>query len=169
MFNTAAVGFMLDAYGRKNTISFMFACCGIALLLLKSGFFPLTLLLCVIKASSQAFREVSRFHSDPFSLKSKALWIYASEVFPTSHRTTGLGFVISFSRVGNIASLFLAYVVFAASSSLTLWLCFFFCAIVCTCLMFSFPMIRLFSLCDRSLKRRIKCVCKTDRLFRLVL
>ena len=60
----------------------------------------------------------------------QALWVYAAEVFPTSHRVIGLGFVVSFARIGSIASLFLAYVLFEASASAALWLCFASCILV---------------------------------------
>ena len=94
----------------------MFFVCGITLLLLRYDLGPLTLVLSVMRAAALAFNQ--------------ALWVYASEVFPTTHRVVGVGFTASFARLGSIGSLFLAYVLFSASASLTLWICIGCCVLV---------------------------------------
>ena len=92
----------------------MFGVCGVALVLLRFGLGPLTLVLCVVRAAALGFNQ--------------ATWVYASELFPTTHRVLGIGFTASFARIGSTASLFLAYVLYAASPSITLSLCVLSCA-----------------------------------------
>jgi hypothetical protein len=60
----------------------------------------------------------------------QSLWIFAGEIFPTSHRASGLGFVTSFTRVGSTVSLFIAYMLYDANPASALWVCCACCAAV---------------------------------------
>jgi hypothetical protein len=64
-------------------------------------------------------------------IAAQSIWIYAAELFPTTHRVLGIGFVASFARLGSIVSLFLAYVLAAASVSVALLVCCACCVLVC--------------------------------------
>ena len=98
--------YLLDRIGRKRTIALMFFVCGITLLLLRYDLGPLTLVLSVMRAASLGFNQ--------------AIWVYSAEVFPTTHRVVGVGFTASFSRLGSVGSMFLAYVAFASQINLAL-------------------------------------------------
>ena len=101
--------YLLDKLGRKRTTALMFGVCGVALVLLRFGLGPLTLVLCVVRAAALGFNQ--------------AIWVYSGEVFPTTHRVVGVGFTSSFSRMGSVGTMFLAYVVFAQSINLALVIC----------------------------------------------
>ncbi|KAL6064783.1 hypothetical protein QOT17_010673 [Balamuthia mandrillaris] len=115
-----AAFFLLDRMGRKASISFFFSVVGLCTLIL--SFRPVasssssdiellvdTMIVFVARASSLAFNQ--------------SLWVYTAEVYPTTVRTTGLGFTTAFARIGGILSPFVGQVLFAASRRMSLLLC----------------------------------------------
>ena len=111
--------YLLDKLGRKRTTALMFGLCGVALVFLRFDLGPLTLTLCVVRAAALGFNQ--------------AIWVYSGEVFPTTHRVNGVGLTSSFSRIGSVGTMFLAYVVFAQSLNLALAVCVACCVAVCGC------------------------------------
>ncbi|KAH3759357.1 organic cation/carnitine transporter 7 [Pelomyxa schiedti] len=91
---------LLDRIGRRYTISVSFLLSGIVVSIL------------IFPRVSGVTQCVILFLSRAFALSfNQSLWVYTTEVFPTAIRTTALGVVTSFARLGGVfAPVFLAHV-----------------------------------------------------------
>jgi MFS transporter, putative metabolite:H+ symporter len=110
----AAAAWLLERWGRRLTISAFFgATAAVALVIGVAG-------TAIPPNASLVLTFASRASALGFN---QSLWVYTTEVYPTTVRATGLGATTLFARIGGLLSPALGQILFATSPAASLFVC----------------------------------------------